>query len=105
MFAWDTRKALRNLDKHGVTFFEAASIFEDPEALEILDEKHSATESRRWRIGSSDEGRALTVVFTVRRVRGEETIRIISARRASRKERAAYARRPHRLLRRPGAYR
>src|SRR5882724_6376157 len=98
MFTWDTNKALLNFEKHGVTFFEAASVFEDPEALEILDERHSATESRSWRIGCSDEGRVLIVVYTVRRSTDEEAIRIISARRASRKERAAYARRPHRLL-------
>jgi uncharacterized DUF497 family protein len=91
MLTWDPKKASRNLEKHGVTFFEAASIFEDPEALDVADEPHSGEEQRSWRIGSSDEGRVLTVVYTVRSSNDEEEIRIISARRASRKERAAYA--------------
>jgi hypothetical protein len=93
VFGWAPEKAARNLAKHGVTFFEAASIFSDPEALDLADEAHSGEEERSWRIGLSDEGRVLTVVYTVRRSQDGETIRIISARRASRKERAAYARR------------
>jgi uncharacterized protein len=93
VFSWDPKKAARNLEKHDVTFFEAASIFSDPEALDLADETHSGEEQRSWRIGLSDEGRVLTVVYTVRRSQDGETIRIISARRASRKERSAYAKR------------
>ena len=51
MFGWDAEKAARNLDKHGVTFFEAASVFSDPEALELADDAHSGAEARNWRIG------------------------------------------------------
>jgi uncharacterized DUF497 family protein len=93
MFDWDPSKAARNLDKHGATFFEAASVFADPDALDLVDDSHSGVERRSWRVGSSDEGRVLTVVYTVRRSGDGETIRIISARQASRKERKAYARR------------
>jgi hypothetical protein len=91
VFDWDPGKAARNLEKHGVTFFEAASVFTDSEALDLRDEAHSSAESRSWRIGMSDEGRVLTVVYAVRRLEDGEAIRIISARPASRKERAAYA--------------
>src|SRR5262249_49533288 len=84
--------------KHGVTFFEAASVFTDPEGLDLPDDAHSAAERSSWRIGMSDEGRVLTVVYAVRRFGDGETIRIISARAASRKERAAYASREDLLL-------
>jgi hypothetical protein len=93
VFEWDARKAARNLKKHGVTFFEAGSVFTDSEALDLLDETRSTAERRSWRVGMSDEGRVLTVVYTVRRFEDGETIRIISGRQASRKERTAYARR------------
>jgi len=93
VFELDPGKAARNLEKHGVTFFEAASVFTDPEGLHLPDDAHSAAERRSWRIGMSDGGRVLTVVYAVRRFGDGEAIRIISARAASRKERAAYARR------------
>lgn len=93
MFDWDPANASRNLRKHGVTFFEAASVFVDSGALDLLDDTHSSSERRSWRIGHSEEGRVLTVVYTVQRSGDGETIRIISARQASRKERNAYSRR------------
>jgi uncharacterized DUF497 family protein len=93
VFEWDPGKAARNLAKHGVTFFEAASAFTDPDGLELPDDAHSAAEARSWRIGMSDEGRVLTVVYAMRRTKDGEAIRIISARAASRKERATYAKR------------
>lgn len=92
MFDWEPSKAAHNLRKHGVTFFEAATVFGDPEALDLVDDRHSCVEERGWRVGGSDQDRVLTVVYTVRRVGDEERIRIISARQASRKEREAYAR-------------
>jgi uncharacterized DUF497 family protein len=93
MFDWGRTKAAQNLAKHGVTFFEAASVFSDPDGLNVRDDTHSGIEERHWRISSSDESRVLTVVYTARRFGDGETIRIISARQASRKERTAYARR------------
>jgi uncharacterized DUF497 family protein len=77
--------------KHGVTFDEAVTIFVDAMALDGLDLPHSRTEQRCRRIGRSAEGRLLTVVYTLRSTGHAETIRLTSARRASRRERAAYS--------------
>jgi uncharacterized DUF497 family protein len=96
VFSWDTAKAAWNLRKHGVSFEEAATVFADPEALDWEDAEHSAAERRSKRLGKSAAGRVLLLVYTIRRMtNGKETIRIISARQASRKERQAYARQPH----------
>ncbi len=93
MFAWDIDKAIANFEKHGVPFEEAATIFGDPDGLDWLDEAHSHDELRFKRLGRSVAGRILLVVYTIRRTNGDkETIRIIGARTASRKERKAYAR-------------
>jgi uncharacterized protein len=93
VFSWDAPKAISNYEKHGVSFEEAASVFSDPDALDWEDVEHSASEQRSKRLGISSAGCVLLVVYTIRRVRhGEEAIRIISARQASRKERKAYAR-------------
>ena len=92
MFAWDARKALGNLRKHGVSFEEAASVFSDPDGLDWDDFEHSLSERQSTRVGFSLSGRILFVVYTIRRLKSEkETIRIISARQATRKERKAYA--------------
>ena len=92
MFSWDARKANANLRKHGVSFEEAATVFGDPEGLDWEDFEHSLSEPRSSRIGFSFSGRVLFVVYTIRRLKNEkETIRIISARQATRKERQAYA--------------
>lgn len=91
MFIWDTTKAIMNFEKHGVSFEESATVFSDPEALEWGDYTHSVIESRFKRLGKSIVGRILLVIYTIRRAKyGKETIRIISARQASRKERKAY---------------
>ena len=84
MFEWDTSKAVSNLRKHGVSFDEAMTVFADPDALDGPDVTHSAHEPRFLRLGRSSAG------HTVRRSGDGEAIRIISARRASRKERTAY---------------
>ena len=89
MFEWDQGKALANLLKHGVAFDEARSVFLDPNALDGSDESHSQQELRAWRLGRSAEGRVLLIVYTKRRRGDEEAIRLISARRASRRERSA----------------
>jgi uncharacterized DUF497 family protein len=91
VFEWDSRKAAGNHAKHGVAFDEAATVFADPEALDGPDLSHSKTESRFLRLGRAVTGRVLMVAYTVRRRDDGESIRIISARRASRKEHAAYA--------------
>jgi hypothetical protein len=92
MFSWDAPKAMRNRKKHGVPFEEAATTFADPNGLDWEDLEHAETEPRWKRLALSAEGRVLLVVYTVRRLRNaSETIRIISARQASQKERKAYA--------------
>ena len=93
MFVWDIPKAIANFEKHGVPFEEAATAFGDANGLDGDDAEHSTHERRRQRIGQSVTGRILFVVYTIRRAGDEkETIRIISARQASRREREAYAR-------------
>lgn len=87
-FDWDPRKSTSNLRKHGLSFEAATGVFNDPFALLAPDPKHSSTdETREWVIGEIGSGVAV-VVFT-RRENGR-LIRIISARKASRQERALY---------------
>jgi uncharacterized protein len=91
VFEWNARKAALNRAKHGISFEEAATVFGDPDGLDGADLRHSGQESRFLRLGRSATDRVLMVAYTVRRHDDGESIRIISARRASRKERAAYA--------------
>ncbi|MGO8816761.1 MAG: BrnT family toxin [Terriglobia bacterium] len=92
MFSWDAQKAAKNRKKHGIPFEEAATVFADPNGLDWEDLEHAETEPRWKRLALSTEGRVLLVVYTLRRISdGIETIRIISARHASQKERKAYA--------------
>jgi|CXWL01.1.fsa_nt_gi uncharacterized DUF497 family protein len=91
MFSWDTQKAILNFDKHGVSFEEAATAFDDGNGLDWADHEHSKTENRRKRLAESDLSRVLLIVYTTRKLtNGKETTRIISARRASQREREAY---------------
>lgn len=82
---WDRAKAARNLAKHRVAFEEAASALEDPRALTIEDEHYG--EQRFVTVGSDLFGKMTVVVFTYP---DKETIRIISARKATKHERAKY---------------
>jgi uncharacterized DUF497 family protein len=91
VFEWDPRKAEANAAKHGVSFDEAVTVFLDGNALDGPDLQHSNGERRFLRLGRSADRRVLMVSYTLRRTGDAETIRIISARRASRRERAAYA--------------
>lgn len=91
MFEWDPPKAAANLAKHGVSFEEAATTFQDSRGFDGPDIDHSAVEPRRLHLGLSFLGRLLAVAYTLRRHDDEkETLRIISARRASKKERQKY---------------
>ena len=90
MFQRDPRKAEANAAKHGVSFDDAVTVFLDKDALDGADWRHSKDEMRFLRMGRAADGRVLMVVYTLRRIGDAETIRIISARRASRRERAAY---------------
>jgi uncharacterized DUF497 family protein len=92
MFSWDASKARINHEKHGVAFEEAATVFADPDGLDWEDPEHSKDERRYKRLGRSVAGRILLTVYIGRRTpHGKESIRLISARQASRKERKAYA--------------
>jgi uncharacterized DUF497 family protein len=91
MFTWDIAKAITNFEKHNVSFEEAATVFADENGLDWEDLTHSDVEPRRKRLGLSLNENILIVVYTNRRLKnGKETIRIISARLASKKERKAY---------------
>jgi uncharacterized DUF497 family protein len=90
MVHWDPQKAQANQLKHGVSFEEAATAFLDPDGLDGEDLGHSLGEPRRLRLAKSSTGRVLVMVYTERRRGYEEITRIISARRASRKERKNY---------------
>ncbi len=90
-FAWDDAKALANRKKHAVSFEEARTAFEDCNALRIYDPDHSADEDRFVLLGLSSLLRLLVVCHCYRE--NEELIRIISARKATRNEAAAYERR------------
>ena len=92
VFEWDPKKAAANSVKHGVSFDEAAMIFADPGALDGPDVGHSVEEARSLRVGRSILDRVLVVAYTQRKGSYGEAIRIISARRASRKERTVYGR-------------
>jgi uncharacterized protein len=92
IFEWDERKDRANIAKHGIAFQLAASVFDDPFRLDDLN-RVVAGEERRHLIGvAGDTLLVLFVVYTDRSKHGQETIRIISARKASRKERGRYSR-------------
>ncbi len=84
---WDSDKADSNLKKHGVSFEEAATALLDPMAL-AREDVASAGEPRWVLIGMSAQLRLLTVIYTLRR---QDRVRLISARRATRKEAKYYA--------------
>ena len=86
-FEWDEDKARSNWLKHGISFDEATTVFDDPLARIFDDEAHSSDERREMIIGHSINDRLLVVCFTER---PNERIRIISARLRSRKEEEAY---------------
>jgi uncharacterized DUF497 family protein len=85
-FEWDARKALTNQVKHGLSFEEAMSVFTDPLARIFDDPDHSVAESREIIIGLSQKQRLLIVCFTER----SDTVRIFSARKATKWERQDY---------------
>jgi uncharacterized protein len=87
-FEWDEHKARENLRKHRVSFEEASTVFADERALLIDDPDHSAEEHRFILLGLSSSLRSLVVCHCYRE--GDEVIRIISARKATRREREQY---------------
>lgn len=87
-FEWHEAKDRANQKKHGISFEEAKSVFFDEYAVQFYDEGHSVEENRFIMLGMSSESRIL-IVCHCERERGE-TIRIISARRATKNERRFY---------------
>jgi uncharacterized DUF497 family protein len=85
-FEWDRDKAASNLEKHGVSFEEASSAFGDPLSITILDPNHSDDETRFVLVGTAASGRLIVVVHTDR----DDSVRVISARLATRSERQSY---------------
>jgi hypothetical protein len=85
-FEWDPEKAKKNLKKHGVSFEEASTIFDDPQFISFLDEEHSEDEERHITIGMSDKMRLVMAAHTERR----NLIRLISARKATKNEEKFY---------------
>jgi hypothetical protein len=83
---WDGEKARQNARKHRISFEEATTVFADSLSLTIDDPLHSSGEVRLVTVGQSSRGRLLVVAHTER----GDTIRIISARKATRSERNSY---------------
>jgi hypothetical protein len=88
LFEWDDKKAKSNLKKHGVSFEEAQSVFFDEQAIQFWDDKNSHDEDRFLMLGLSNKFRILLVVHCFKE--SESTIRIISARKATKNEMKQY---------------
>jgi uncharacterized DUF497 family protein len=89
-FEWDPVKAQINLEKHGVTFEEAMTVFYDEAAIEFYDDAHSEGEERFLLLGLSSDMKLLLVCHCYRSE--ESVIRIISARKAAKNEAKHYQR-------------
>jgi hypothetical protein len=87
-FEWEDHKAKENLKKHDVSFEEAQTVFFDEMAIQFWDESHSNEEDRFLMLGLSSKFRILLVVHCFRQ--SDSTIRIISARKATKKEMKQY---------------
>ena len=85
-YEWDKNKASANLSKHGVSFEEAKTVFNDPLYVDFYDPDHSYDEHRYILIGESAQGRLVFVSYMER----NNTFRLISAREATPSERKAY---------------
>jgi uncharacterized DUF497 family protein len=85
-YDWDKNKAITNLSKHGVSFEEAKTVFDDPLYVDFYDPDHSIGEHRFILLGESAQGRLLFVSYMER----NNGIRLISAREATLSERKAY---------------
>ena len=86
-YEWDEVKAQLNIAKHGVSFDEATTVFCDDYGIIVFDEEHSDDEERFYLLGMSEKNRILIVVH---RYKDGDTIRIISARKATSREKTQY---------------
>ena len=90
-FDWDPNKAKANRKKHGIFFEQASTIFLDPRMITVFDTEHSEHEDRWATIGVDSNGILLVVVHTFQQLNADSyRIRIISARKATRKESKQY---------------
>ena len=85
-FEWDETKSAANLSKHGISFDEALTVFNDPLYVNFYDPDHSFEEHRCIIVGESQQGRLLLVSYAER----DNVVRLISAREVTRTEREAY---------------
>ena len=85
-FNWDENKAVSNRSKHGVSFEEAKTVFDDPLYVDFYDPAHSEEEDRYLIVGESNQRRLLIASYTER----GNLIRLISAREVTRTERKVY---------------
>ncbi len=92
-FEWDPNKEIINIREYGITFEQASYVFADPFALNKYDVEHSESEDRWILLGKSLSEAVLVVVHTFRDDDGTEVVRIISARRATKREKQAYHKR------------
>jgi uncharacterized protein len=90
-FEWNPRKAASNVQRHKITFRQAATVFRDPQHLVIYDEEHSENEDRWITLGIANVGMLLTVVHTYQQIDDDTAlVRIISARKATDNEISQY---------------
>lgn len=95
-FEWDSEKAKVNRQKHKVDFEQAATVFQDPQALSIYDSDHSGNEDRWITMGLASHGVLVVVHHTYEQVNEKTaTIRIISSRKATRREKKQYEENAH----------
>lgn len=92
-FEWDPNKEAINIKKHGVSFEQAAYVFADQFSLSMFDDEHSNQEDRWVILGKSNNEMILLVIHTFRNSDNEETVRIISARKATKNEEKTYKQR------------
>ena len=88
IFEWDDDKDSSNLERHDLGLSDGISVFDDPNRLELYDDRVNYGEDRFITIGMNESARVLTVVFTERE---EDTIRLISVRKATKSEQRQYA--------------
>jgi uncharacterized DUF497 family protein len=91
-YDWDDDKYILNFEQHGIRFEIAQGVFADENALEVYDKVHSSLTEKRFNIIGMSEAGVLFVVFCERNAENEEVIRIISARKATKMEKAGYER-------------
>ena len=86
-FVWDRKKAALNLKKHGISFEDASTVFDDPFEVTVCDADHGSEEHRFITLGQMANGRIIVLCYKEERV---DLYRIISARDATSRERNAY---------------